>query len=161
MSKLVEELGADLVIFNGKVVTVDKDGSEAEAVAVRGGKVIKVGKSSEILELAHKGTKKIDLGGNLLLPGFIDTHEHCIRRGLQLDWVDCAKMKSLDEVVKALKEKAATKPDGEWVIGSWFDESQWADKRFPNKHDLDKASTKHPIYLGRAGGHNSVANSYA
>ena len=161
MSKLVEELGADLVIFNGKVVTVDKDGSEAEAVAVRGGKVIRVGKSSEILELAHSGTKKIDLGGKLLLPGFIDTHEHCIRRGLQLDWVDCAKMKSLDEVVKALKEKAATKPDGEWVIGSWFDESQWADKRFPNKHDLDKASTKHPIYLGRAGGHNSVANSYA
>ncbi|MCK4583590.1 amidohydrolase, partial [Candidatus Bathyarchaeota archaeon] len=57
--------------------------------------------------------------------------------------------------------KAETKQKGEWVIGSWFDESQWNDKRFPNKYDLDKASTEHPIYLGRAGGHNSVANSLA
>lgn len=162
MSKLVE-LGADLILFNGKVVTVDKDGSEAEAVAVKDGKIIKVGTSSEIKQLAREDTKRIDLKGKLLLPGFIDTHEHCIRRGLQLDWVNCATppMKSLEDVIAALKEKAESKPEGEWVIGSWFDESQWTDKRFPNRYDLDKASATHPIYLGRAGGHNSVANSLA
>jgi len=162
MSRL-EELGADLILFNGKVVTVDKDGSEAEAVAVKDGKIIKIGKSSEVMQLTREGTVKIDLKGKLLLPGFIDTHEHCIRKGLQMDWVNCRTppMKSLEDVVKALREKAMSKPKGEWVVGSWFDESQWGDKRFPNKYDLDRASTDHPIYLGRAGGHNSVANSLA
>lgn len=160
MSKV---FGAELILYNGKVYTVDKDGTEAEAVAVRDGRIIKVGTSKEVLELAHKETEKIDLEGKLLLPGFIDTHEHCIRKGLQLDWVNCASppMKSLEDVIKALKEKAESKKTGEWVIGSWFDESQWSDKRFPDRYDLDKASKKHPIYLGRAGGHNAVANSLA
>jgi predicted amidohydrolase YtcJ len=70
-------------------------------------------------------------------------------------------MKSLQDIIQALKEKIDTKQDGEWIIGTGFDESQWEDKRFPTRYDLDKASTKHPIYLGRAGGHNSVANSLA
>ena len=162
MSKLME-LGADLILFNGKVVTVDKDGSEAEAVVVKDGKIVKIGKSSEVLQLTNEDTVKIDLEGKLVLPGFIDTHEHCIRKGLQLDWVNCRTqpMKSLEDVVKALREKAMSKPEEEWVVGSWFDESQWGDKRFPNRYDLDRASTSHPIYLGRAGGHNSVANSLA
>jgi predicted amidohydrolase YtcJ len=162
MSELVE-LGADLILFNGKVVTVDKDGSEAEAVAVKDRKIVKIGKSSEVLQLTNEDTVKIDLEGKLVLPGFIDTHEHCIRKGLQLDWVNCRTppMKSLEDVVKALREKAMSKPEEEWVVGSWFDESQWGDKRFPNRYDLDRASTSHPIYLGRAGGHNSVANSLA
>ena len=156
-----KRFGADMIFYNGKVYTVDKDGTEAEAVAIRDGKIIKVGTSKEVLKLSHEDTEKIDLKGNLLLPGFIDTHEHCIRKGLQLDWVNCASIKSLEEVIKGLNAKAASKKPGEWVIGSWFDESQWSDKRFPNRHDLDKASTKHPIYLGRAGGHNAVANTMA
>jgi predicted amidohydrolase YtcJ len=162
MSKQVE-FGADLILFNGKVVTVDKDGTEAEAVAARGVKIIKVGKSSDVMQLAHEDTVKIDLVGKLLLPGFIDTHEHCIRKGLQLDWVQCTSppMKSLGDIIEALRKKVESKPESEWVIGTGFDESQWSDKRFPIRYDLDKASTNHPIYLGRAGGHNSVANSLA
>ena len=156
-------LGADLVLVNGKVVTVDGDGTVAEAVAVKDGRVLAVGSTNQIKELANSGTETIDLEGRLMLPGFIDTHEHCIRRGLQLDWVNCRTppMQSLGDVIDALREKAETKEDGEWVVGSWFDESQWRDKRFPDRHDLDMASTVHPIYLGRAGGHNAVANSLA
>ncbi|HEX9914532.1 MAG TPA: amidohydrolase family protein, partial [Candidatus Bathyarchaeia archaeon] len=155
------ELAADLIIVNGRVVTVDHADTVAEAVAVRDGKVVKVGSSGEVKRLAGNKTRVIDLGGKPLYPGFIDTHEHCIRRGLQLDWVDCKRLGSLAEAVKALKAKAASKPEGEWVIGSWFDESQWKDKRFPTRYDLDKVSAKHPVYLGRAGGHNAVANSLA
>ena len=155
------ELAADLIIVNGRVVTVDLAGTVAEAVAVRDGRIVKVGSSAEVKRLAGNKTRAIDLGGKPLYPGFIDTHEHCIRRGLQLDWVDCKRMGSLAEVIKALKTKAASKPGGEWIIGSWFDESQWKDKRFPTRYDLDKVSTKHPVYLGRAGGHNAVANSMA
>lgn len=155
------ELAPDLIITNGKVVTVDNEDSVAESIAVKNGWIIKVGSEDEIKSLAGPQTKVIDLKEKTILPGFIDTHEHCIRKGLQMDWVDCRPMKSLDEVVSALKKKAESKPDGEWVVGSWFDETQWGDQRFPDRHDLDKASKKHPVYLGRAGGHNSVANSLA
>lgn len=155
------ELAPDLIITNGKVVTVDNEDSVAESIAVKNGWIIKVGSEDEIKSLAGPQTKVMDLKEKTILPGFIDTHEHCIRKGLQMDWVDCRHMKSLDEVVSALKKKAESKPDGEWVVGSWFDETQWGDQRFPDRHDLDKASKKHPVYLGRAGGHNSVANSLA
>ena len=156
-------MGADLVIVNGKVVTMDENGTVAEAVAVKDGNIVAVGTTKQVKELANSSTKVIDLEGRLMLPGFIDTHEHCIRRGLQLDWVNCKSppMRSLGDVIEALRMKAETKQKEEWVIGSWFDESQWKDKRFPNRYDLDKASNEHPIYLGRAGGHNSVANSLA
>jgi len=80
---------ADQVFYNGKVVTMDPEGRVAEAVAVRGGRILRVGSSEECLELANGETRRIDLGGRLTLPGLIDTHEHCIRRGLQLDWGDC------------------------------------------------------------------------
>ena len=156
-------MGADLIIVNGKVVTMDENGTVAEAVAVKDGNIVAVGTTKQVKELANSGTNVIDLKGRLMLPGFIDTHEHCIRRGLQLDWVNCKSppMRSLGDVIEALRMKAETKQKEEWVIGSWFDESQWKDKRFPNRYDLDKASNEHPIYLGRAGGHNSVANSLA
>lgn len=154
-------LTPDLVIVNGKVVTVDKKDSEAQAIAVRDGWIVKVGSDEEVRNLADAETRVIDLEGKTILPGFIDTHEHCIRKGLQMDWVDCRSLGSLDEVIFELKRKASSTPEGEWVRGSWFDETQWEDQRFPDRHDLDKVSTRHPVYIGRAGGHNSVANSLA
>jgi len=158
-----DELCADLILFNCKAYTADDSDTMAEAVAVKGGRIQKVGSHAEVTRLRGIGTKSIDLKGKLLLPGFIDSHEHCIRKGMQLDWVDCSSppMRSIEDIVNALKSKANEKRKGEWVIGSWFDESKLVEKRFPTRHDLDRASDTHPIYLGRAGGHNSVANSLA
>ncbi len=158
-----EELYADLVLVNGKIITVDSSDTIAEAVAVRDGRILKAGSTAEIKRLAGRRTRIIDLKGRTVLPGFIDSHEHCIRRGLQADWVNCASppMTSIDDIVEALRAKAAEKPAGEWIIGNWFDESKLKEGRFPTRYDLDKASTRHPIYLGRAGGHNAVANSLA
>jgi len=160
---LIEELGADLVLVNGKVITVDHSDTIAEAVAVREGRILKVGTNAEIKLLAGNRTRIIDLEGKTVLPGFIDSHEHCIRKGLQADWVNCASppMRTIDDIVAALALKAAEKQEGEWIIGSWFDESKLDEGRFPTRYDLDKASMEHPIYLGRAGGHNAVANSMA
>lgn len=160
---LRDELGVDLVLLNGKVVTVDPSDTIAEAVAVRDGRIVKVGSTAEIRRLAGRRSRVIDLEGKTVLPGFIDSHEHCIRRGLQADWVNCASppMISIDDIVEALAAKATEKPEGEWIIGHWFDESKLEEGRFPTRYDLDKASTRHPIYLGRAGGHNSVANTLA
>ncbi len=161
--KLVDELGADLVLLNGKIVTVDPSETIAEAVAVKGGRFLKVGSSEEIRRLAGKKTRIIDLKGKTVLPGLIDTHEHCLRKGMRGDWVDCTSppLATIDHLVEALAAKASEKAEGEWVVGYGFDETKLEDRRWPNRYDLDMASRRHPIYLGRAGGHNAVANSLA
>jgi predicted amidohydrolase YtcJ len=158
-----EEIGADLILVNGKVVTVDPSGSVAQAVAVKDGRTVKAGTHDEILLLASESARIINLRGRLLLPGFIDSHEHCIRKGMRGDWVDCTSppMTTIDQLVAALAAKASEKEDGEWVVGYGFDETKLTDRRWPTRHDLDKASSRNPIYLGRAGGHNAVANSIA
>ena len=158
-----EEIGADLILVNGKVVTVDPSGSVAQAVAVKDGRIVKAGTNDEILLLASESARIINLRGRLLLPGFIDSHEHCIRKGMRGDWVDCTSppIAAIDQLVAALAAKASEKEDGEWVVGYGFDETKLTDRRWPTRHDLDKASSRNPIYLGRAGGHNAVANSIA
>ena len=165
MSKgsVVEELGADLILVNGKVVSVDPEETVAEAVAVRDGRILRVGSNEEIKGLAMSSAKVIDLNGKILLPGFVDSHEHVMRRGLMLDWVNCRSppVETIQDIIDALAAKAAEKPVGEWVMGSWFDETKLADRRWPTRYDLDEATDRHPIYLGRAGGHNAVANSLA
>ena len=160
---MMDEPVADLVLVNGKVVTVDPSDTIAEAVAVRDGRILGVGSTAEINRLAGSRTQVIDLGGKMVLPGFIDSHEHCIGRGMQADWVNCASppMITIGDIVEALAAKAVEKPEGEWIIGHWFDESKLEERRFPTRYDLDRASTGHPIYLGRAGSHNAVANSLA
>ena len=160
---LPEELYPDLILHNSRIYTADGNDTMAEAIAVKNSRVYMIGTDSEILRLKGKHTEVMDLGGKLVLPGFIDSHEHCIRKGMQLDWVNCGSppMKSIDGIVKALQTKAEEKRPGEWVVGNWFDESKLHERRFPTRHDLDKASRIHPIYLGRAGGHNGVSNSLA
>ena len=149
--------------MNGKIITIDPSGTVSEAVAVRDGRILKVGPNTEIKRLVGLRTRIVDLEGRTVLPGFIDSHEHCIKRGLQTDWVDCASppTETIDDIVEALAAKAAEKAEGEWIIGHWFDESKLQERRFPTRYDLDRASKRHPIYLGRAGGHNAVANSLA
>ena len=160
---LVDELGADLVLLNGKIVTVDPSDTIAEAAAVRGGRFLKVGSTDEIRRLAGSKTRIIDLEGKTVLPGFIDSHEHCIRKGMRSDWVDCTSppMATIEQIVEALAAKASEKTGGEWIVGYGFDETKLEDRRWPTRHDLVRASSKNPIYLGRAGGHNAVANSMA
>jgi predicted amidohydrolase YtcJ len=165
MSKgsVLEELGADMILLNGKAVSVDPEETVAEAVAVKAGKILKVGSNEEIEALAKSSAKVIDLKGKTLLPGFVDSHEHVMRRGLMLDWVNCRSppVETIQDIINALAVKVAEKPEGEWVLGSWFDETKLSDGRWPTRYDLDEATDRHPIYLGRAGGHNAVANSLA
>jgi len=160
---MATDIEADMILLNGKVITVDSEDTVAEAVAVKNGRILKIGSAEEIRRLAGSKTKLINLEGKTVLPGFIDSHEHCITKGLQTDYVNCASppTKSIEDIVEALKAKAAQKKKGEWVIGNWWDESKLKEKRFPTRYDLDRASPNHPIYIGRAGGHNGVANSLA
>jgi len=159
MDEIPEELAADRILINGNIVTVDPKGSTAEALAVKDGRFLMVGAVDHVLKSRGRHTEVIDFGGKTILPGFIDCHNHVPARPrlVDLHWV-----RSMDELVAMLREKAERTPKGRWVQGGGFNESKLEEKRFPNRYDLDKASTEHPIAIGRVGGHvGNIYNSYA
>jgi predicted amidohydrolase YtcJ len=162
VKKVPDELFADLVLTNGKIVTVDKDDTVAEAVACKGEKIIKVGTAQDIEAYTGKHTKVIDLRGKMVTPGFVDTHVHFSSGGRRVRTVDLRYVRSMDALVEELRKKAETLPKGRWVQGYGYNESKLKEKRFPNRYDLDKASTDHPISVTRQGGHDGVrVNSLA
>jgi len=156
---------ADLVLTGGKVVTMDGEESIAEAVAVKYGRIIKVGSSSDVKPLIGEGARVIDLRGRTVVPGFIDSHCHMMRTGadrmLYVDLSEEAGVHSIGDLVERLRERAKETPVGEWVVGYQEDDSKLAEKRHPTRWDLDGASTEHPIIISTVGGHFYVANSLA
>jgi len=148
---------ADLLLHNGKVATVDKDFSIRSAVAIRDGKIIAVG--DEKLLQRFPSAQKIDLHGQLVLPGFIDTHLHVY--GLAHRQVTPAKAKSIAEIQAMVAQKAKELGPGEWITGYGWDEALLAEKRVPTREDLDAAAPDNPVVLTRAGAHSSVSNSLA
>jgi len=119
-------LSADLIIINGKIVTVDKEFSIAQAVAIKDGKIIAVGKNEDIKELAGKNTKVLDFKGKTVLPGINDTHIHAVaywgtRPPLAVE-IGYPVVKSISDIVKAVADKVKTVKPGEWIQGWGWDE---------------------------------------
>ena len=147
---------ADLVIINGKVVTVDSDFSIAQAVAVYDGKIVAVGRNDKIKELAGKNTKVVDLQGNTMLPGINDAHCHTSGFGLSrppfmLD-VSFPTVKSIADIVKMVGKKAREVKPGDWIQGHGWDEGYLKEcladpKRLPSKKDLDAVAPNNPVSL--------------
>jgi len=157
-----DELYADLIIVNGKIITVDPNDSIVEAVACKGEKIIAVGSNEKVKAYAGKHTKVVDLEGKTMTPGFVDTHVHFSSGGRRVRYVDLRYVRSMDALIEAIKKKAETFPKGRWVQGYGYNESKLTEKRFPNRYDLDKASTDHPISITRQGGHDGIrVNSLA
>lgn len=158
---------ATSVYLNGTVVTVDSENTIAEAVAVKDDKIIAVGSEKEIKPYIGKDTKTIDLQGNTLLPGFYDPHGHFFTFGktdlyqVDLNSPPIGKMETINDYLKALKERAKETPKGEWILGKGYDDTLVAEKRHPNKYDLDKVSTEHPIALTHISCHFMTVNSKA
>jgi len=148
---------ADMVLFNGKVLTVDKGFSTASAVAVKDGRIVAVGGPD--VATRYTGGQRIDLGGRTLMPGFIDTHLHLY--GLPHRAIEPDKAKSIVEIQSMIAAKAKALGPGEWVTGSAWDEALLAEKRVPTRADLDAVSPDNPVVLIRAGAHSAVANSIA
>lgn len=148
---------ADLLLVNGKVVTVDKSFSISSAVAVKDGKIAAVG-GPEIAR-TWQAPRTIDLKGRTLMPGFIDDHLHLI--SLSPRSVEPAKARSIADLQAMVAAKAKALGPGEWVIGSGWDEALLAEKRNPTRADLDAIAPDNPVVLVRAGAHSAVANSIA
>ncbi len=142
---------ADVVLVNGKIVTVDKDFSLKQGVAIAGGKFVAVGTNDEVRRRAGASTKVIDLGGRTVLPGLIDSHSHVVRGGLtydaELHWT---RVPSLKVGLEEIAQTARAQPKGTWirVLGGWH-ESQLAEKRLPTRAELDQAAPDHPVWVQR------------
>ena len=147
----------DLLLHNGKVFTADQLLSTYSAVAVRDGRIVALG-WDELAE-RYRAARTFDLGGRLVLPGFIDTHIHI--RGNPGRWVDLAGLESLSELKARVTRKAEQLGAGEWITGYGWSEDELAEQRRPFRWDLDDAAPVNPVILTRAGGHSSVASSSA
>ena len=150
-----------LVLYNGNILTMDPANPRAEAVAIDGERFMAVGTSADIRHGATAGTRQIDLGNKTVVPGFIDAHTHPVYAGIRhLRWVDC-DLRSIAEIQRAVRERAAKTPPGEWVVGFKYDDTKTSDGRRITREDLDAAAPRHPVLVEHRGGHTAYVNSMA
>src|ERR1700704_1383877 len=145
-----QQAGADTILTNGKIITVDNRFTIAQAVAVRGERIVAVGTNQDITRRAGPGTKRIDLGGKAVIPGLIDAHAH-IMRGAET-WTTEARFDDVESRKRALdivRAKATTLGPGQWVynLGGWSYD-QFTDNPTPlTKAELDQAAPNNPVYV--------------
>ena len=133
----------------------------AQAIAVRGERIIAVGSDAEIEKLKGKRTQVVDLGGHFVMPGFNDAHVHLANAGFEKLHVELAGVRSLAEMQQRIAASAKTTPAGEWITGRGWDHTLWPDRKLPTRHDLDAVTGDHAAIFTRVDGHISVANSAA
>ena len=154
---LQQQVPADLILHNGKVVTLDAADRISSAVVIRGGVIIAVG--SEELVKRYSARRTIDLHGRMLMPGFNDAHTHIA--GEARRYVDLRSVRSIRELQNKVRAKAAELGPNEWITGYGWAEDDLAEHRVPVRGDLDAAAPANPVLLTRAGGHSAVASSSA
>jgi len=149
---------ADLVLYNGKVVTVDGSFSIARAVAIRGDRIVAVGDDARVRALAGSKTKQLDLAGRTVIPGLMDGHLHNAGGG---PGVALAGVRNIDELLAAVEARAKASQPGEIIVSnSDWHEAQLKEKRLPHRRELDRVAPNHPVVLVR-GGHEFILNSAA
>ncbi len=155
---------ADIVLKNGVVVTVDRDDSICQAVAVKGNKIVYVGDDTGADEWIGKGTRVIDLKGRALLPGFIDAHMHLGMRGQNAAVIiDCNSndVTSIKGIQEKIREAASKVPKGTWIKATGYEQSKLDEGRHPTRDELDEAAPNHPVQLTRCCLHMGVYNTLA
>ena len=150
---------ASMIVTGANVLTMDSDQPTAEAIAVRGDRILAVGSNEEILHFANASTTRVDGTGMTITPGFIDSHSHPLMAeeavGVNVN------LRRIDDVKHALAGKAADTPPGHWVRGVMYDDTKFEDERPLDRNDIDDAVSGHPVYVGHRGGHTGVVNSMA
>jgi predicted amidohydrolase YtcJ len=167
-SNSTETPKADVIFRNANIYTGLKDRStfgetqrRAEALAIRGDRVVAIGGNSEITKWKGTQTQVIDLHGQLVMPGFNDAHVHLAEAGFQKLSVNLVGVRSLDEFRQRIRERVMSAAPGEWITGGGWDETLWPVKTPPSRWDVDEVSQGHPVFLQRVDGHIAVANTKA
>ena len=153
---------ADLVLHNARIYTVDAEHPEAEALAVRGGRILMVGGSEAVLA-AYPEAERLDAEGRTVVPGLIDAHAHLMEQGLSMLEADLVGTASKEEIVERLKAFVEEQdlPEGAWLTGRGWDQNDWPEKEFPTRADLDAAFPDRPVWITRVDGHAAWANTAA
>jgi predicted amidohydrolase YtcJ len=150
---------ADLIIHNAEIYTVNQNFDLADAMAVSDGKIVAVGKNSEILK-KYKSQNIQNLRGKAVFPGFIDAHCHFTGYATNKWKCELWGTKSWEEIIQKMTDYSKTAPM-EWLYGSSWDQNDWPVREFPNKDKLDQLFPDRPVYLKRIDGHAAVANQKA
>src|SRR4030095_5008499 len=149
---------ADKIYFNAKIWTGDSANAWTDALAIKENEILYVGKAYESFKGSN--TEMIDLGGNLMLPGFIDNHTHFLSGGYNLSSVDLRKAKTREEFISTLKEFCQKTNDDRWVLGGDWDHEAWGGE-LPLRNWIDSVTGSHPVFVSRYDGHMALANSKA
>ncbi|MFN8063132.1 MAG: amidohydrolase family protein, partial [Vicinamibacterales bacterium] len=139
---------ADTVLTNGTVLTVDAHDAVAQALAIKNGRIVFVGTSADAEAYVGPSTQRIDLAGMTATPGLIDAHAHFANGGGELNRVidvSYPAVKSAADIAQKVRERAATTPPGEWILGRGWDEGKLDGHRYVYGEDLDEVSPEHPV----------------
>ncbi|MCK5125351.1 MAG: amidohydrolase [candidate division Zixibacteria bacterium] len=159
--------GADLMLINGKVVTMDDNLSEAEAIAIKDGKILAVGNSAGMQAYQDEHTIIIDLDGRLAIPGFIDGHAHFMGVGKAAMRLKLQKAENWDDVIAMVESAVASAKPGEWILGRGWHQDKWnkppmpSIDGLPHHKTISEISPNNPVYLRHASGHSAFANQKA
>ncbi|HTV00542.1 MAG TPA: amidohydrolase [Luteitalea sp.] len=152
---------ADVLIVNARVYTVDPDRPAAQAIAIRGSRIVAVGSDADVRALSGRATQVIDAGGRAVIPGLHDAHGHVLGLGESLQSIDLRGTASVQAVIDKVKARAAQVPKGRWIVGRGWDQNDWPEPAWPTAAQLDAATSDHPVYLSRVDGHAAWANTAA
>jgi hypothetical protein len=152
---------ADLVLLNGAVWTVNSAQPWAEAVAIDGDRISKVGRTAAVRRLAGKETKVMDLNGGMVLPGFIDCHTHFLKGGFSLSSIQLRDVSSRGQFVDRFAAEVKRLEKGEWILEGNWDHEQFSPPELPSKEWIDKVTPDNPVLVTRYDLHIALANSLA
>jgi predicted amidohydrolase YtcJ len=151
--------GADLVVLNAKIVTVDNDHPRAQAIAVVGEEIVAVATDSAIRKYIREGvTRVIDAEGRLMVPGFNDAHAHY--GPLDTDYIELRYITDPKVITERIMERVARAQPGELIRGGHWEHEMFTDRKWPTKELIDSVSPRNPVALSRADGHSVLVNSY-
>ena len=157
----------DLILYNGKIRTFTSENSTCHALACSGGRIVATGDADAVRRFAGPDTQTIDLNGRTVVPGLTDTHVHLSEKGTaEMELVDCrdfyTDVHSVSDILERLAKAAAPAPKGSWIVahGSPMQDFRLKDKRFPDKHDLDRTIPDHLVSIS-FGAHITIGNSKA
>ncbi len=158
---------ADLVLRNGRIVTLEQGAPQVQGLAARGGKIVAVGTNQTVDALAGPSTRVIDLQGRLAIPGFIEGHGHFTELGASKMMLDLRGAKNWDQIVAMVAASAREAKPGTWILGSGFHQAKWDQapepnvRGFPVHASLSRVSPHNPVWLTHASGHAGFANAEA
>jgi predicted amidohydrolase YtcJ len=153
---------ADIAVINGMVWTgLSAGDARPGMVAIRGGKILAVGDSTDVAPYVGSSTERIDAHGGLVMPGFVDGHTHFIEGGFQLAALELRDAASPEEFVRRIAEFARRLSPGEWITGGDWDHTLWSGQPLPRREWIDSVTPNNPVFIERLDGHEALANTAA